>query len=302
MRLLCLALVLFVLSPAAAWAGGATIRSQDLPIGVSRTTAAAAAPQRFDLIGLHWQGTGTVQFRTRSVAGRWSTWQRAAPEDEDQPDRRTRETRARAGWHLGNPYWVGPSDRLAWRIRGDVRRLRAWYVSSSTERSTLRAVSMAGSPKILTRAAWHANDEILRGAPRYAGRVYFAVVHHTAGSNSYTAAQSPAIVRAIQLYHVKGNGWNDIGYNFLVDKYGQVFEGRIGGIDRNVVGAHAEGFNYGSTGVALLGNYGATSITPAAQRALVSLLAWRLDVAHVDPLSLVNWSSGGNPKYPLGMH
>ena len=140
------------------------------------------------------------------------------------------------------------------------------------------------------------------GGPRYAGRVYFAVVHHTAGSNSYTAAQSPAIVRAIELYHVKGNGWNDIGYNFLVDKYGQVFEGRIGGIDRNVVGAHAEGFNTGSTGVALLGNYGATSITPAAQRALVSLLAWRLDVAHVDPLSLVNWSSGGNPKYPLGMH
>jgi hypothetical protein len=302
MRLPCLALVLFVLSPAAAWAGGATIRSQDLPIGVSRTTAAAAAPQRFDLVGLHWQGTGAVQFRTRSLAGRWSAWRRAAPEDEDQPDRRTRETRARAGWHLGNPYWAGPSDRLAWRIRGDVRRLRAWYVSSATERSTLRAVSMAGSPKIITRAAWHANDEILRGAPRYAGRVYFAVVHHTAGSNSYTAAQSPAIVRAIQLYHVKGNGWNDIGYNFLVDKYGQVFEGRIGGIDRNVVGAHAEGFNYGSTGVALLGNYGATTITPAAQRALVSLLAWRLDVAHVDPLSLVNWSSGGNPKYPLGMH
>ena len=73
--------------------------------------------------------------------------------------------------------------------------------------------------------------------------MYFAVVHHTAGSNSYTAAQSAAIVRAIELYHVKGNGWNDIGYNFLVDKYGQVFEGRIGGIERNVVGAHAEGFN-----------------------------------------------------------
>jgi N-acetylmuramoyl-L-alanine amidase len=302
MRSLRIAALLFVLSPAAAWAAGPTIHAQELPIGVSRTTAAAAAPQRFDLVGLHWQGTGTVQFRTRSVAGRWSAWQRAAPEDEDQPDRGTRETRARAGWHLGNPYWVGPSDRLAWRVRGDVRRLRAWYVSSPTERSTLRAVSTAGSPKILTRAAWHANDEILRGAPRYAGRVYFAVVHHTAGSNRYTAAQSPAIVRAIELYHVKGNGWNDIGYNFLVDKYGQVFEGRIGGIERNVVGAHAEGFNYGSSGVAVLGNYGSASISPAAERALVRLLAWRLDVAHVDPLSLVNWSSGGNPKYPLGTH
>ena len=67
-----------------------------------------------------------------------------------------------------------------------------------------------------------------------------------------------AVVRAIQLYHVRGNGWNDIGYNFLVDRYGQVFEGRFGGVERNVVGAHAQGFNTGSVGVALLGNYNST--------------------------------------------
>lgn len=302
MRLLRVAAVLFFLTPAAAWAGEASIRSQDLPVGGLRTTASVTAPKRFDLVGLHWRGSGTVLFRTRSVTGRWSAWRTAAPEAEDTPDGGTREGRARAGWHLGNPYWVGASDRLQWRVRGDVHRLRAWYVSSPAQRQTLRAVSMAGSPKIVLRAAWRADDEILRGAPRYAGRVYFSVVHHTAGSNSYTATQSPAIVRAIQLYHVKGNGWNDIGYNFLVDKYGQVFEGRIGGIERNVVGAHAEGFNYGSTGVAVLGSYTSSSITPAARQALVKLLAWRLDVAHVDPVSLVNWSSGGNAKYPLGTH
>jgi N-acetylmuramoyl-L-alanine amidase/FlgD Ig-like domain len=298
------AAVLFFLAPAGAWAAanGPTIVSQDLPIGVSRTTAGSAAPKRFDLVGLHWQGTGSVVFRTRSIAGRWTSWRRAAPEDEDQPDRASRELGARRAWRLGNPYWVGASDRLQWRIRGKVTRVRAWYVGSPTGRSTLRTVSMAGSPKIVTRSAWRADDEILRGKPRYAGRVYFAIVHHTAGSNAYTAAQSPAIVRAIQLYHVRGNGWNDIGYNFLVDKYGQVFEGRIGGIERNVVGAHAQGFNHGSTGVAMLGSYGSAPITLAARRALVQLLAWRLDVAHVDPLSLVNWSSGGNPKYPLGAH
>src|SRR4051812_37727278 len=117
MRSIRLALVVFFLFPAAAWAGEATIRAQDLPIGVSRTTAAAAAPRQFDLVGLHWQGTGTVQFRTRSLAGRWSGWQRAAPEGDDLSDRTARESRGRRGWHLGNPYWVGPSDRLAWRIR-----------------------------------------------------------------------------------------------------------------------------------------------------------------------------------------
>jgi hypothetical protein len=107
-------------------------------------------------------------------------------------------------------------------------------------------------------------------------------------------------VRAIELYHVRGNGWNDIGYNFLVDRYGQVFEGRAGGIDRNVIGAQAEGFNTGSAGVAVIGNYSTTSIAPAAMHALVGLLAWRLDVAHVDPLGTLRWRSGGNPKYPRG--
>ena len=99
---------------------------------------------------------------------------------------------------------------------------------------------------------------------------------------------------------MRGNGWNDIGYNFLVDKYGQVFEGRAGGIDRNVIGAHAEGFNTGSTGIAVIGNYSAAKISAAAYSALVGLLAWRLDVAHVDPLGTVRWSSGGNPKFPRG--
>src|SRR5262249_55005772 len=145
-----------------------------------------------------------------------------------------------------------------------------------------------------------AQEEILRGSPRYAKSVAFAVVHHTAGSNVYSRAQSAAIVLGIELYHVRGNGWNDIGYNFLVDKYGQVFEGRAGGIDRNVIGAHAEGFNTGSVGVAVIGNYSAARIPPAAQRALVGLLAWRLDVAHVDPLSTLTWRSGGNPEYPRG--
>ena len=97
--------------------------------------------------------------------------------------------------------------------------------------------------------------------PKYSDAVHFAVVHHTAGSNNYTRGESAAIVRGIEIYHVKGNGWNDIGYNFLVDKYGQVFEGRYGGVDKAVIGAHAEGFNTGSVGVAVLGSYGATQIS-----------------------------------------
>ncbi len=104
-------------------------------------------------------------------------------------------------------------------------------------------------------------------------------------------------MKAIQLYHVQGNGWNDIGYNFLVDRFGTIYEGRYGGVDKAVVGAHAKGFNTGSAGVALLGTYGNTTPAPAAQEALTELLAWRLDLAHVDPLGVLTALSGGNERF-----
>jgi flagellar hook assembly protein FlgD len=272
-----------------------TIVSRDVPLHAARALASAAA-QRFDLVGLHWQGSGTVAFRTRAVSGRWSAWHAAAPEDEDGPDHPVRPD-----WHIGSPYWTGASDGIAYRTRGRVTRLRVYFVSSPDDGLPPRRLSIAGSPPIILRSAWGANESIRRAPPRYAQSVRFAIVHHTAGTNSYTRTQSAAIVRAIEVYHVKGNGWNDIGYNFLVDKYGQVFEGRYGGVDKNVIGAHAEGFNTGSFGVALLGTYNSAAPPAAAQVALENLLAWRLDVAHVDPLSTVTVASGGNARYPAGV-
>src|SRR5581483_6979739 len=259
-RSLRLALLCLLAAPGLARAADATIASQDLPIGVVRMPAAAVAPSRFDLVAFHWQGSGHVLFRTRTQAGRWSGWRRADPEAEDLPDPGSAESRGRRGWRLGNPYWVGPSDRIAYRLVGDVRRLRAWYVWSPVTRRAVRRASMAGSPQIVPRVEWDANEAIRRAPPRYAKGVYFAVVHHTAGTNAYAPAASAAIVRGIELYHVRGNRWNDIGYNFLVDRYGQVFEGRAGGIDRNVIGAQAEGFNTGSVGVAVIGNYQSAAV------------------------------------------
>jgi len=292
MKFIRFALLFLFLAPGTALAAGTTMVARDLPRGVS------SAPARFDLVGLHWQGSGSVSFRTRSVSGRWSRWRDAAPED-DRPDARTHELRAR-GWQLGSPYWTGPSNRIEVRTFGRVTRVRAYYVRSPVKARAARSVSIAGSPLILSRASWGANERIRRGRPSYADSVRYAVVHHTAGSNSYSRAQSAAIVRGIQRYHVLGNGWDDIGYNFLVDKYGQVFEGRYGGIERNVVGAHAQGFNTGSSGVALIGTYEGNAATPAARTALTRLLAWRLDVAHVDPLSTFGWRSSGNPRFPAG--
>jgi hypothetical protein len=300
LKLLPLLLAAALAVPAFARAEPASIVSRDLPVAGARTLAASAP--RFNLVGLHWQGSGAVRFRTRSLAGRWSAWRPAAPEDEDRPDRSALEnSRTRAGWRIGNPYWTGAADALEVRLTGRVTRVRAHYVWSSPEQSPPRTTAQAGPPPIVPRLSWGANELLKRAPPYYASAVSFAIVHHTAGSNTYTRAQSAAIVKAIQIYHVRGNGWNDIGYNFLVDQYGQVFEGRFGGIERNVVGAHAEGFNTGSVGVALIGNYGPGTVTAAARAAIVGLVAWRLDVAHVDPLSTFNWLSGGNGRFPRGV-
>ncbi len=175
--------------------------------------------------------------------------------------------------------------------------MRAWFVRSPSARVPLRTLATAGSPRIIPRSAWNANEKIVRAAPRYAPTLRFAIVHHTAGSSSYGPEESAAIVRGIELYHVKANGWNDIGYNFLVDRYGQVFEGRGGGMQRNVIGAHAAGFNTGSVGIAVLGTYSAKAPTREAEDALGKLLAWRLDVGHVDPASSAMVSSGVRPAY-----
>ncbi len=99
---------------------------------------AAPAPKRFTLAGVHWRGTGNVAFRTRSLAGRWSAWRPGAPEDHDGPDVGSPEGRLRAGWRIGNPWWVGPSDRIQTRSIGKVSRVRAFLVWSPATRAPTR--------------------------------------------------------------------------------------------------------------------------------------------------------------------
>ena len=284
-------------------AGTATIAFRDVPTGAAMSRgerSLAASLPVFDLVGLRWRGSGGVHFSVRS-AGRWGPWLDAAPEEEDQPDRGTAEAAATRGWRLGNPTWVGPSTGIRYRIHGDVRNLRASFVRSPELKIPLRAVAAAGAPPVVPRSAWGADESIRRNQPQLAAAVRFAIVHHTAGPNGYSPSQAAAIMRGIQVYHVKSNGWNDIGYNFLVDRYGTVYEGRYGGIDKNVVGAHARGFNTGSVGVAVIGTFESAALPAAAEAALEKVLAWRLDLAHVDPISTFSVVSGGSERFPAGI-
>jgi len=297
-RALRIATLLFLAAPAAAHAADPSIVRRDVTLAGDRAPAVIREARPFDMLGLHWRGSGRVTFRTKGLSGRWSPWRQAAPEAEDLPD--VEVEGSSGGWHLGNPWWAGPSDRFEVRTQGRVTRVRAWLVTSPAARIPVRRVSIAGSPPIITRRAWAANESIRRAAPRYAPTLRMAVVHHTAGSSGSGPEASAAIVRGIEIYHVKANGWNDIGYNFLVDRWGQVFEGRFGGMTKNVIGAHAQGFNTGSTGVALIGTYSSKNPSPEAERSLASLLSWRLDVSHLDPGSSAMIASGGNPRFTAG--
>jgi uncharacterized protein with LGFP repeats len=204
-------------------------------------------------------------------------------------------------WRVGAPVWVGQATSLEIRTIGRVTRARAFTVRSPVSLVPMRTAAAAGAPKIVLRSEWQADESIVRARPGYAESLRMAHVHHTAGTNAYTRAQAPAVVRAIELYHVQGNGWNDIGYNALVDRFGTVYEGRAGGLDRNVVGAHARGFNTGSFGIAVMGDFRTVAPPTAAVDAIVRTLAWRLDLAHVDPLATFNGISSGNERFGVGI-
>jgi hypothetical protein len=286
MKLTLAALVALLAIPATAHAAGPTMVARDVPLHAQRSLAASAP--HFNMVAVHWRGSGTVWFRT--LGTRWSAWRQFDADD-----------RVEHGWHLGNLEWTPGARGIRFRTNGAVTRLRAYYIDSPTETIDARRLQIASSPLIISRFGWQADESIRRAAPEYSDGIHYAVVHHTAGSNNYTREQSAAIVRGIEVYHVKGNGWNDIGYNFLVDKYGQIFEGRYGGVDKAVVGAHAQGFNTGSVGVAMIGSYGSAKPPAPAVASLEALLAWKLDLAHVDPLSTLTWKSGGNPRFANGV-
>jgi hypothetical protein len=133
-----------------------------------------------------------------------------------------------------------------------------------------------------------------------------AFVRHTENPNGYAAGAVPAMLRAIYIFHRYVNGWNDIGYNFVVDLYGRIFEARAGGIDEPVVGAQAGGYNLFSTGIAVLGTFSSVPISKAARDALEKLLAWKLSL-HAVPARghvtvKVNPAGASYSRFPANAH
>ncbi|MFE9339180.1 N-acetylmuramoyl-L-alanine amidase [Streptomyces sp. NPDC007063] len=154
-------------------------------------------------------------------------------------------------------------------------------------------------PRIVTRAGWGADEKLREAEFRYTDTVKAAFVHHTAMTNDYACDKAPSLIRAMYRYHVKSSHWRDIGYNFLVDKCGTVYEGRAGGVAKPVMGAHTYGFNTDSTGIAVLGSYGKQEPSERAVDALARLTAWKLGLFGADPAGKT-WLTSGGGKFKKG--
>src|SRR6201996_5250170 len=164
------------------------------------------------------------------------------------------------------------------------------------------AIVAAGqAPNIIARAQWGADEAAHCGNRPFDQPIRAAVVHHTAESNDYQPQDSAAIVASIYAYHTQILGWCDIAYNALVDKYGQVFEGRAGALIGPVQGGHTGGFDRAGWGGAMIGNFGDVAPPPIQLHTLGRLVGWRLGLDHINPRGTVALSSAGgeNTNFPV---
>jgi hypothetical protein len=279
----------------------ATLTSAPLPItgygGVGVTWDSPEAVTEDDI---------AIHVRSQQ-AGTWGNWQSVAYHDEHGPDPDSPEgKRAKGGTDL---IFVGDVDQVQVRVRGvQPPGLTAAIVTPQEPAKTmiagpeldmegpteitdaespeatadaslkLQAGQYTSRPKIYSRAQWGADERIRdRVSLRYF-EVHTGFVHHTVTANTYSRAEVPGILQGIYKYHVSGRGWSDIGYNFLIDRFGRIWEGRYGGIWRPVVGAHTLNYNDYAFGASAIGNFDVTRPSAAMVNAYSALFGWKLSL------------------------
>ncbi len=249
-----------------------------------------AVPSGVVLAGVTWSsGSPVVQLRQRGIAG-WSPWETLETDGLGRPGT--------------EPVWLGRGvARLAVRV-GGARGVRVELVRDPGPASS-SAPASATLPRlgsVVTRAGWGADERWRSGKVAYARGVQAVVLHHTATPNDYTAAEAAGYVRSVYAYHTRSRRWEDIGYNLLVDRFGTVYEGRYGGIlsGRAVEGAHTAGFNSGTLGVALLGNFDLVDVPAPARDRVAGAVAWASERWRFDPRSTVTLTSDGGGAHRRG--
>ncbi len=161
--------------------------------------------------------------------------------------------------------------------------------STSGDTAALTAMTLAPKPMIYSRAQWGANEKMRDPSSLHYGTIQTGFIHHTVNANNYTPDQVPALIRGIYAYHTQSRGWSDIGYNFLVDRFGRIWEGRYGGVDRAVVGAHTLGYNEYSFAMSAIGNFDIAQPPQVMLDAYASLFAWKLSLYNIRATATHLW-------------
>lgn len=260
---------------------------------------ASTLTEPFQVAAISWEPGGEVTGASVRVreGGRWTEWFELGVIDDGVAGHRVSTEPVISGEADGVEAVVETADGRPPRdVRIDLVR--------APETTAARAAAAANGnvapgdelrPAIVTRAQWGADERITKDSPSF-DELKAMYVHHTAGSNGYSAAQAPGIVKAIHVQHVKSNGWPDIGYQFLVDRFGTVYEGRRGSLERLVLGAQAGGYNTGTIGVSGLGNFHSTGTNPSSKmrEAIIQVLSWQAHKWGLDPTGTVRLRTGSS--------
>ncbi len=300
--------------------GSASAEPSSGPRGTAarRTTASRRATRidlkadaRFSLAALRWSTAQplTGRMRAQRTDGSWTDWTDLESDTVgDDGVVEGGDPRAAAAAHrrtavIGRqgstePIWTGPARRLVVELTSPrPKGLRAAFVDITGQLPAVKARAAARRDDLMAgihpRADWDPNNECAPRTTAGFGSVQAVTVHHTAGSNDYTEAQVPAVMLAICKYHRNANGWNDIGYNVLVDRYGGAWEGRAGGLTNAVIGAHAQGFNSVAAGISMIGEYTSVAPPPAQVATVARVAAWKLAVAGAPRSGTVELESAG---------
>jgi hypothetical protein len=295
----------------------AVASSGDEITGVPALTVSQPDTKHFSSVGVTWAQDEAVtgvstQIRTKNASGVWSDWT-AIQQDDVQLTSSTDPQDFRGGTA---PYWTDDAygiEVIVQAADGSTPRdvqvqlidpgASAADANPGAPQAKDQAHAATTMPAIFSRAQWGADESLMGWDHEYAPTIKAATIHHTADSNNYTADDVPKIMRSIYAYHAVSLGWGDIGYNVVVDKFGRAWEGRSGGLSSTVIGAHAGGFNYGTFGISMLGNYDLVDTTPAMIETVASVVAWKLSLYGVNPRGRVTLTSagGGTARYAAGV-
>jgi len=262
--------------------------------------------------GLGFMGDGReapeLYWRALREDGSWTDWSLVeALDGYDGPDPgspEARDTAASAGRWVSDALWVGAATHLQIMVEGvsldeiDITVIDSAGLSETVFQRASRALrslttvqpaeASTGGPSIVPRSGWGANESCTKGSISYA-TPRAGVLHHTATTNDYTRAEAPQQIRNMYHWHTachgSGNGWNDIGYNFIIDRFGTIYEGRRGGVTEGVIGAHAGGWNTGTFGVGIMGHHNLAVPSAASLDAAARLIGWKYSLHGIDPSS-----------------